>query len=270
MIQIDYHMHSNYSGDSDATMPEMIEGAISKGLKYISFTQHNDPNYPYIPEEEGAFDLNAAKYLAEAEKLFPKYESKISICKGVEIGLMPDTLSYCDKFIKDYPFEFVIASSHTAGGLDPYQPSYYDNMSVKEGFTLYFEEILHNVNNFNNYDVYGHLDYVCRYADIGDKDLNVDEYKDIFEAILKRIIETGHGIEINTGGLNSLRKRPNPHKDILKMYKNMGGEIITIGADAHAPERIAFGFDAAEELLKECGFEYYTYFINRKPNFIKI
>lgn len=270
MILTDFHMHSDYSGDSHSTLPEMIEGAIAKGLKYICFTQHNDPDYPYIPEEIGAFDLDAKSYIEEANNLFPQYSDKIYIGKGVEIGLMPSTLDRCNKFINDYPFEFVIASSHTAGGLDPYMPSYYDNMTIKEGFTLYFEEILYNVNHFDNYNVYGHLDYVCRYADMGDKDLNVEEYKEVIEAILKRIIETGHGIEINTGGIKSLRKRPNPHKDILKMYRELGGEIITVGADAHSPENIAKGFDMAQQILKECGFEYYTYFINKEPKFLKL
>lgn len=270
MILADYHMHSNFSGDSKATMPEMIESAINKGLKYICFTQHNDPDYPYIPEEVGAFDLDTDNYIAQINQHIENYSSQIHISRGVEIGLMPSTLEFCNNYINKYPFEFVIASSHTAGGRDPYMPSFYQNISIKAGFNLYFEEILYNVNNFDNYNVYGHLDYICRYADMGNKDINVNEYKDIFEAILKRIIETGHGIEINTGGLSSKLNRPNPHKDILKMYKMLGGEIITVGSDAHKPEDIARGFEIAKQILTECGFEYYTYFENQKPKFLKL
>ena len=47
----------------------------------------------------------------------------------------------------------------------------------------------------------------------------------------------------------------------------MGGEIITIGSDAHTPEGIANGFNRAAEVLSECGFKYYTIFENRLPEF---
>ena len=87
--------------------------------------------------------------------------------------------------------------------------------------------------------------------------------------LLKLLIENGKGIEINTAGIAKIGF-PHPHIDALKLYKELGGEIITVGSDAHKKEDIGFGFDVANDLLKQIGFRYYTLFKERKPEFIKL
>ena len=96
------------------------------------------------------------------------------------------------------------------------------------------------------------------------------QYADIIDEILKLLIEKGKGIEINTGGFKYGLGHPNPTEDIIARYRELGGEIITVGADAHKPEHVAFDFEKVSGILKEAGFSYYTVFKNRKPEFVKL
>ena len=93
---------------------------------------------------------------------------------------------------------------------------------------------------------------------------------DIIETILKKLIDKGKGIEINTAGLRYGMGAPNPDLPVLKLYHDLGGEIITVGSDAHKPEDVAVYHKQAYQNLNEAGFRYYTIFKNRKPQFINL
>lgn len=134
----------------------------------------------------------------------------------------------------------------------------------------YFESILENIAAFDGFDVYGHIDYVVRYGPNKNANYSYQKYADIIDEILKALIIKGKGIEINTGGFKYGLGHPNPAEDIIKRYHELGGEIITIGADAHQPEHVAFDFEKVPSILKEAGFTHYTVFKNRKPEFIPI
>ena len=271
MIIADYHMHSHHSGDSKAPTEEMIKSAISRGLQKICFTEHNDPEYPYvIPEETGMFDLDITKYQDEYLNLSRKYSSDIQIGFGVELGVQPGIYPMLSEYVHSHPFDFVIASSHVCQKKDPYWPSYYDGISIRRGIFDYFEEIYENVSSFKDYDIYGHLDYIVRYIPEdrkGEYRYSFEDYIDVIEAILRQIIEDGKGIELNTAGLHKANRQTNPCPEIIKFYKDLGGEIITVGADAHAPEDIMYGFDEAEKILKAAGFNHYCTFRERKAEF---
>jgi histidinol-phosphatase (PHP family) len=134
----------------------------------------------------------------------------------------------------------------------------------------YFESILENLSEFSEMDAYGHLDYVVRYGPNQNREYSYGRYQDILDEILKTLIRRQVGLEINTGGYHYGLGEPNPCINIIKRYRQLGGEILTIGADAHSPDKIGYGFDLAAEVLKECGFSYYTVFRNRKPEFIPL
>ncbi len=270
-ITADYHLHSSFSGDSNTPMEEMILQGIQKGLTRMCFTEHNDFDYPVTLEEpEGFFDLNADSYLYDFLKLKEKYAERIQLFFGVEIGLQPHLTRKNAAFIKEHDYDFVIASSHICNGKDPYYPSFFEGRTQEEAFLEYFESILANIKGFSNFDVYGHLDYVVRYAPDQDSRYSYLSYKEIIDKILCKLIEDGKGIELNTGGLARGMKEVHPCRDILKRYHELGGEIITIGSDAHKPESIASSFDYAACVLSECGFRYYCTFERRSPAFHRI
>ena len=265
----DYHLHCRFSSDSEAAPEDMIKQAVSLGLKHICFTDHNDFDYP--PENgEILFQLNFDSYFEEISMLREKYNNIIDINIGVEQGLQPHLSERTDKYDSLQQLDFIIGSTHIVDGADPYYPSFWQERSPKECIVQYFENIYKCVCCCNNFDVYGHLDYIIRYAPEKDTNYNPSAYSDIIDEILKKLIDNGKGIEINTAGLKYGLKEANPCLSIIRRYRELGGEIITTGSDAHRPADMAYSFEVLSSLLEKGGFSYYTIFRNRKPYFIKL
>ncbi len=155
---------------------------------------------------------------------------------------------------------------HLAKGKDPYQKDYYDGLTKEEGYRQYFEAILDGVTLFDDFDTLGHMDYVIRYwRKDGHKIYSYSEYTDVLDAILKTLIKKDKALEVNTMGYNHKLDGPNPSYEVLTRYKELGGELLTIGSDAHLAENIGYRFQDTEARLKAIGFTSYTVYKNRKP-----
>lgn len=265
----DCHMHSSFSSDSDSPMEDMIKSALQKGLSGICFTEHFDPDYPVTPDGL-EFSLDIPSYCARLCELKEKYEKQISIHFGIELGLQPHLKDSLTNLVKEVPFDFVIGSSHLVHGYDPYYPEFFQNRDEKNCYREYFESILENLKTFSCMDVYGHIDYIVRYGPNKNRFYSFRAYEDILTAILEKMIQKGIGIELNTGGFACGLGHPNPCEEVLKAYRRLGGRIVTIGADAHTPDRVAFAFDRAAEILRACGFTHYTVFEKRQPEFLPL
>lgn len=274
MIQADMHMHTWFSTDSEACPRDMADEAVRKGLKTICFTDHFDKD-DLEWGEEGIFDVDA--YFVEMQKLQEEYAGKLNIRIGIELGLRPYLKDYYEELTKKYPFDFVIGSVHNVpykkdaeGNIlytDPAAEKLFTDRTDKEAYRLMMETTLENVRTSDCFQTLGHLDYVVRYGKSREKEYSYTDYADIIDEILKLLIEKEKGLEVNSAGLKYGLPFAHPHPDVLKRYRELGGEIITIGADAHKPEHIAYDFAKAEEILKSCGFKYYTEFFEQKPVF---
>lgn len=274
MIQADMHMHTWFSTDSEACPRDMADEAVRKGLKTICFTDHFDKD-DLEWGEEGIFDVDA--YFVEMQKLQEEYAGKLNIRIGIELGLRTYLKDYYEELTKKYPFDFVIGSVHNvpykkdAEGkilyTDPAAEKLFTDRTDKEAYRLMMETTLENVRTSDCFQTLGHLDYVVRYGKSREKEYSYTDYADIIDEILKLLIEKEKGLEVNSAGLKYGLPFAHPHPDVLKHYRELGGEIITIGADAHKPEHIAYDFTKAEEILKSCGFKYYTEFFEQKPVF---
>lgn len=274
MIQADMHMHTWFSTDSEACPRDMADEAVRKGLKTICFTDHFDKD-DLEWGEEGIFDVDA--YFAEMQKLQEEYAGKLNIRIGIELGLRTYLKDYYEELTKKYPFDFVIGSVHNVpykkdaeGNIlytDPAAEKLFTDRTDKEAYRLMMETTLKNVRTSDCFQTLGHLDYVVRYGKSREKEYSYTDYADIIDEILKLLIEKEKGLEVNSAGLKYGLPFAHPHPDVLKRYRELGGEIITIGADAHKPEHIAYDFAKAEEILKSCGFKYYTEFFEQKPVF---
>lgn len=272
MFLTDMHVHSCFSSDSEEAMENIIQTAIKKGYTYVYFTDHHDTDFPIHPSDPTMdFQLDFDGYTKKILQLREQYRGTIQVMLGVEQGICPETAPKIDALSNAYPFDFIIGSSHLTGlkNGDPYYPSYYDGKSNIKAYRDYFASEVENTRLTDGFDVYGHLDYALRYCPDPDFVYHFDDYRDIFEVLLKELIGRGKGIEINTAGIQKIGF-PHPHIEALKLYREFGGEIITVGSDAHQKERIGYGFDVAEELLRSLGFRYYSIFKNRKPEFIKL
>lgn len=267
MIYSDYHIHSRFSTDSTAEMTDMIDKAVSLGLKEIMFTDHMDIDFPdrnmpfvlYYPDYSEAINLYKVLYM-----------KKIDVLIGVEMGLQKHIVRDARMFTEFNPFDFVIGSTHVIDGIDVSNPKFFEGRTKREAYTYYFENVLENARLHDCYNVYGHLDYVNRYAPYEDKSIDYDDYREIIDEILKVLVDKGKGLDVNTSGYRYGIGRPYPQLKILKRFKELGGEIITVGSDAHSPEYIADHFEDAYEIIKYAGFKAIASFRNKEASFIDL
>ncbi len=266
-MAVDFHLHSSFSGDSDAPMEKMIEEGIRRGLQTMCFTEHLDLDFP---ESTCSFLVDLDAYRKTFLTLKDFYQKQIELLFGIELGLQPQLADTHRELLKQWPFDFVITSSHVVHGQDPYEPTFYQGREEADCYLEYFQSLLENVRAFGEGDVYGHIDYVVRYGPNKNQFYSYKAYKEILDEILKILIEKGIGLELNTAGYHYGLGHPNPTEDLLKRYRELGGELITIGSDGHSPERLAYDFHKVPELLTACGFRYFTVFRERKPEFYPV
>ncbi len=265
----DYHVHTSFSTDSEVSPADHINKAVSLGMKEICITDHVDFDYP---QENGStmFRVDPEEYFDTLGKLKLEYSNVIKVKIGIELGLNPEIDGINTQFVKSYPFDFVIGSSHIINEKDPYYPEYWENRSTKDCIMEYFQAILRNVTAYDDYDVYGHLDYIRRYIPDREYVYNDNDFYDITEMILKNIIAKGHGIELNTRGLTKGLTTFVPTITLLKRYRELGGEIITLGSDAHYVKNLGYAFKTAQDILINCGFRYVASYDSRNISFIPI
>ena len=268
-ILADYHLHTDHSGDSEAPMETQILAGIRKGLKIMCFTDHYDPGFPYenIPEvTPGTFELNYAPYREEYLRLRDKYRDRIELRFGIEIGLQPHLGDFLVSYFASHSdFDFIIGSNHLCGGTDPYYPDFLKSRTQEEALALYLEDTLMNIRAFPDIDSCGQLDYVARYLPDREKFYTYKAFAGLIDPILSELISRGIALEVNTAPLTKGIQYFNPLPDILVRYREMGGELITIGSDAHVPERIAGRFADTAQILKSLGFDHYAVYRERKP-----
>ncbi len=257
----DYHVHSNFSSDSSMEMSECIESAIERGIKELCFTDHLDIDYP----GDVIFDFNYPRYKDSIESLQKKFGDKIRIKAGIEIGLQIHVLDETNTFLSDKEFDFIIGSIHAVNKKELYGGDFYKNKNKTQAYGEYLEYLYTCIKEFRNFDVLGHMDIVKRYGNYEDITLSYKDHVEMIETILKELISTGRGIEVNTSGIRYSLGSPHPSMDILKAYRRLGGEIITIGSDSHAPSHLAAYFEDTYKALRECGFKYITSYDKRKP-----
>jgi histidinol-phosphatase (PHP family) len=262
----DYHVHTEFSGDCSTPMEVIINRAAELGLKEVVFTDHVDFEYP---NKDIDFEVDFEKYTKVLEKLKTKYKG-IDILMGIEVGYQPYLNERINQLLSSYEFDFVICSIHISHGVELHNGELFKGRSQKEGYRAYFESLKYLIENFENFDVLGHLDYIVRYGDFQNKTIRYEDHKNILDEILSMIIKKGKGIELNTSGLRYNLNSMHPSREILKRYLELGGRIITIGSDAHVLKHLYADFDKAIVELKEIGYSEITTFKNRKPNFIKI
>ena len=266
----DSHTHCLHSFDSTAEIDAMVRSAINAGLPGICFTDHHDIDFPKESPSDPDALLDIPEHIKSIRDTGQRFSDRIDVLCGIEIGLQPHLAKENSEVTGGYPFDLVIGSCHLLYGEDPYYGRIFEGRVSSDVYHDYFVNILENITAFHDFDVLGHLDYIVRYGPEKDKDFTYDKYCDIIDDILKKIITMGKGIEINTSGLKSGLKWPNPCFDIVKRYRELGGDIITTGSDAHEPAYVGYEFERLPEILKDAGFDHYNIFRNRKPVYIPI
>ena len=198
------------------------------------------------------------------EKRLREYMKDIEILAGVEIGIQPHLIDRYNKFINDNNFDFVLMSTHSVNKLDIHFDKFTSGIEPINALEQYYNNMYQCINNYNNFDILGHIDYIDRYFEDFSTIPKYDEYHYLVESILKLLIHNGKGLEVNTAGMRYGLNYFHPKIQILKLYKELGGEIITVGSDSHTPESIGYGYKAVEKMLRDLGFRYIHIFKERK------
>ena len=254
---IDSHIHTKFSTDSNMIIENAISVAKSKNIGLI-ITDHMDIDYP--GGEEFRFDVN---------EFFNNYEIYRSnnLKLGIELGLNENFLEQNTKISNSHDFDFILGSIHSINGNDIYYDLLNNSPIKKDFFTEYFSNMLNCVKAYNCFDSLSHIDYPSRYCSFDNKEIVLDDNKDIISEIFKTIIAKEKVIELNTNRLNS-KEAINTIMEIYKLYHDLGGRYVTIGSDSHIKENIGKNFDVAFNIIEALNLKA-VYYNKRKIEYMK-
>lgn len=259
----DYHMHSSVSFDSKCPPTDIVKAAENAGLKEICFTDHYDFNGLY-PEKCDLFTME--QYRSGYDEL---HSDTVTLRHGVEFGLTPWNQKEFDALLQSYDFDFVIGSVHSMDGYDAVSKKLWSVHDADTLFERYLSQTLECVKVHDKFDVLGHLNYVCKSGhNTTHKPLRYEDYSNICDEIMKVLVQNGKGMEINTSGVDKVGDFL-PSLDFMKRFRELGGEIVTVGTDAHSADRVGQHIAGALELAKEV-FGYVCTFEQRKAVFHKL
>jgi len=255
----DYHMHTSFSDDSNYPMKDCIEKAISLGFDEICFTEHIDYGC------STAFCCDCKEYLNTVRKYQKEYAGKITLKYGIEFGAQAHHKDYFKKIFDSYPFDFVLLSFHQVQDKELWNGDFQSGKTQAEYNRIYFEEMLNTAKALNCFSVLAHMDLMRRYDSYGEYPF--EKSKEQIEEILKYIIAHGKGIEVNTSSFRYKLNDLTPATPIIKLYRELGGEIITIGSDSHREIQVGDHVRYVRDILKTMGYKYFTTFDQMQPSF---
>ena len=254
----EYHMHTYFSDDSDYPMEDCIKRAIELGIEEICFTEHTD-----FGTKDEAGNCDAKAYHKMLQRYQKEYQQKLRIKFGMEFGMQTETIDEFQQLFDKYPFDFIILSCHQIDNQFFFDQSFQKGRTQQEYNERYYEEILKVVQRYDDFSVLGHLDMIKRYDKQGEYPFA--GVRDIIAEILKLTIAKGKGIELNTScyryGLSDLT----PAHDILELYRDLGGEILTVGSDSHTRVHVGVKIKESQEELARLGFKHIYTFDEMKP-----
>ena len=271
---IDYHVHTRFSGDSSAEPAEQLSAALQRDIDELCFTDHIDfdnPGFNFEPADLFARHETVKKFAGRyTNALFPG--KSVIIKEGAEISMatFPECREQTLRCIGDFGPDFIIGSVHCVDRVDVYYPEYHRGKTKAEAYLPYLDTILACLPEYDFISVLGHYDFVAKCAPYGDRSIGLDLSSEIagrFEAIFKTVAAMGKGIEINTA---AWRDAPHWGLDILKLYRECGGEFVTFGSDAHRPSAVGNRLDEAEALALAAGIPYYATFTGLVPELHRI
>lgn len=259
----DFHMHSRVSFDSQADPVAMVAAAERAGLREICFTDHLDYD-PLAAEQTLTFSTEA--YLAAYEGL---QSQAVTIRRGMEFGMLPDNRQVLQRDLQRLPFDFVIGSVHFIDDLDPYFPPFWEGRTPEQAAVDALQQTLACVRAHTEFDVLGHLTYISKtQCNPRKAPVPMADVQELTDEIFRILITRGQGIEINTSGMDACGVYL-PGREYLLRFKELGGSIVTVGSDAHAPGRVGQYCREASRMVADI-FGYVCTFRERQPVFHRI
>ena len=271
MYLCDIHTHTRISPDSSARLRDMVFAALEAGLDELCVTDHCD-----LLDQRGApadgFDWPAA--LAQYRAAKGLAGSSLCLRLGLELGSAPARPEAARSVIAGAgdELDFVLGSLHNwigaEGNVDLHDIDYSGDPALcRRALENSLDNTWTLVTELPDcYDSLAHIVYPLRYIRRDGMELSLADYEERVRAIFTQVARTGHALEVNTYQGRDLDSWP----PLLDWFRQCGGELVTVGSDAHRPQDMAKGIPQALELLKAAGFSHVATFSRRKPELHKL
>lgn len=261
----DSHTHSDNSHDGHSPISLMCEAATNQNLMGFAITDHCECDDPKL----NMINRFAAMQF-EILKAQAAFRNQMTVLCGIELGQAVYAPEVADALLDKYKFDFVLASLHNNPGEVDFCHVDFAGKNIQEILTAYYENML-KLAQWNRFDSLAHLTYPLRYIQ-GIQKIPVDMslYDDLIRQVLKTVAQNGKAIEINTSTLRQGLGMTMPNMKYIQWFRELGGEYVTIGSDAHWAKDIGSHIEVGMDMLKEAGFEYFTVFRRREPKLLKL
>ncbi len=271
MFLTDYHIHSTYSDDARASMRDMALSAVNKGISELCFTDHADECCltQYLSFPPNMFLSKEGMY-EEFEALRDELKNTITLRFGAELASINHNPDKAREFDEDSRLDFIIGSVHNVRRRDDFFFLKYESEIQCNKIIYEYLEEYKEIVRIGCCDVLGHLGYPQKYMARHGFSADIYDYYEELSELIRLAVQTGIGLEVNTSGLRSALSRTMPDERVLRLYRELGGEIVTVGSDSHRVSDVGFGLSEAYELLRECGFKYVATYEGRRPKFVAI
>lgn len=271
------HTHTRHSYDgAPESVADRIAAAKALGLKFMAVTDHVEVNryfpasyYGAEPSEQFTYHFSDtfAQSVAETEREQDRCRDLMLLC-GVELGQITQAPEIAQALYADPRLDLVIASVHELGGMPDFYYLDYSKLDIPALITQYFDEVLATAKT-DCYDILAHITYPLRYIPCRGS-YDITPHLPVIDEIFKVLIEKGKALELNGSGLRKTPQYTDPDPALLRRYRELGGKFLTISTDAHATEFLGYRMDELEQMARDAGFSYLTYFVKHEPQLVPL
>lgn len=261
----DSHTHTRHSPDSDAPMQAMCAAAYDSGLSYLAVTDHVEMQ-AFL---EDGYDRSAAASFAEAGEMRAAWEGRLTVARGMEMGQPLEDPETARALLDTYAFDFVLASLHNLPGDKDFYYYDFNTVAVEEPLDRYFAGLL-DMARWGRFHALAHLTYPFRYIPASRRPADLGRWRDTVDEILRTLAQKGLALEINTSGLRQGFGATLPDLPVVRRFRELGGERVTLGSDAHAPVDVGKNLEDGARVAREAGFRYIAAFRGGEPAMMKL
>lgn len=233
-------------------MEIVCRAALRMGMEEIAITDHVD----FEPLDECHGYFKSRRFWRDLQRCRDLFGDWLTIRAGAECGESHRYAQEVERVLSAHPYDFVLGSIHWAAGRPTFHESFFDGLKLDEGLGLYFD-VLGDLAEQGDYDVLAHLDIIRRAAfrRFGLQELDLQPHEERIRRVLRAVAQRGKGVEINTSTQRRGMGPPGPPVQVLRWFRQEGGQIVTLGSDAHRPEDVGADLDLALDMMRQAGFE---------------
>jgi len=272
----DLHTHTQHSPDaSPQSVTERVAAAEQLGLRVMGISDHVEINrwYPaarYHAEETEEFLYDSRSVFAASvsevaalQRTERMQQSPVRLVCGAEVGQIPQDIALSQRLYRDPRVDFVIGSVHELPEMADFYFLHYDEIDIPALIGAYFEEEL-RLAQTDCYDTLGHLTYGLRYLP-NRAAFDLSPYAGVIDEIFRTVIAHGKALELNGSGLKYDMPFTDPAPQMIRRFRELGGQYLTLGTDAHDTQYLGFGMEQLEQIARDAGFSHVTYFVRHEP-----